>query len=551
MGEPVPVERALDHVFGMVLVNDWSARDIQAWEYQPLGPFLGKSFATSVSHWVVPLDELAERRVPREPQDPAPLPYLAEEPWAYDIALKVELNGAEIATLEYASPVLVDRPADSPPDGERREPAHRRPARHRHHLRPRARGARQPDRAELERTGADRAGGRLARARSSRTATRSSCAATRSARCAAGSSRRSARRHRSPPSVAGLGAFHCEMERKSAQPSRRGYAASAHGRRRPPAHGHRAARARRLRAGRGRARHRGAPGGRRAAPGRARAARERRWGGGEDPGVPRRAAAAGRGGRGGGGVAGAVRLARAARDGGGAPVRAARRRVRDRGRRLGGVPRRLRRAPPARSATATTPWCCTTPRSGWPRASARAAGAARRPAVALAPPRGRLARGAGRARARRGPRRALLRACSCRTSRSRPTALERRPRSTWRRPASTRSIRATWSSSRGCRAGSCARSAWTSSGRSASRSWSWTAGTTRTPRSTRSAWPRRRSRTSSSCSPRCSTARPPRAGRRPRRSPTTRPTPTTSSCSPPTRGSGASRWARCCCSRAR
>jgi fumarylacetoacetase len=98
MGEPVPVERALDHVFGMVLVNDWSARDIQAWEYQPLGPFLGKSFATSVSHWVVPLDELADRRVPREPQEPAPLPYLAEDPWAYDIALKVELNGAEIAS---------------------------------------------------------------------------------------------------------------------------------------------------------------------------------------------------------------------------------------------------------------------------------------------------------------------------------------------------------------------------------------------------------------------------------------------------------------------
>ena len=97
MGEPVPIERALDHVFGMVLVNDWSARDIQAWEYQPLGPFLGKSFATSISRWVVPLDELADRRVAGEPQEPAPLPYLAEEPWAYDIALTVELNGAEIA----------------------------------------------------------------------------------------------------------------------------------------------------------------------------------------------------------------------------------------------------------------------------------------------------------------------------------------------------------------------------------------------------------------------------------------------------------------------
>jgi len=97
MGEPVPVERALDHVFGMVLVNDWSARDIQAWEYQPLGPFLGKSFATSISRWVVPLDELADRRVPGEPQEPPPLPYLAERPWAYDIALTLELNGCEIA----------------------------------------------------------------------------------------------------------------------------------------------------------------------------------------------------------------------------------------------------------------------------------------------------------------------------------------------------------------------------------------------------------------------------------------------------------------------
>jgi fumarylacetoacetase len=97
MGEPVPIERALGHVFGMVLVNDWSARDIQAWEYQPLGPFLGKSFATSVSRWVVPIGELLERRVRGEPQDPSPLPYLAEDPWAFDIPLEVELNGAVIA----------------------------------------------------------------------------------------------------------------------------------------------------------------------------------------------------------------------------------------------------------------------------------------------------------------------------------------------------------------------------------------------------------------------------------------------------------------------
>jgi fumarylacetoacetase len=94
-GEPVPIDRALDHVFGAVLVNDWSARDIQAWEYQPLGPFLGKSFATSVSPWVVPLAELT--RVDAPPQDPEPLPYLRADPWAYDIDLEVALNGETIS----------------------------------------------------------------------------------------------------------------------------------------------------------------------------------------------------------------------------------------------------------------------------------------------------------------------------------------------------------------------------------------------------------------------------------------------------------------------
>jgi fumarylacetoacetase len=97
LAQPVPVERALEHVFGVVLLNDWSARDLQAWEYQPLGPFLGKSFATSVGHWVVPLSELEDRRVAAGPQEPEPLPYLREEPWAYDIPLEVELNGAVVA----------------------------------------------------------------------------------------------------------------------------------------------------------------------------------------------------------------------------------------------------------------------------------------------------------------------------------------------------------------------------------------------------------------------------------------------------------------------
>jgi len=97
LGEPVPVERALDHVFGAVLLNDWSARDLQAWEYQPLGPFLGKSFATSISAWVTPLAALEPLRVAAPAQEPEPLPYLREPAWAYDLALAVELNGATVA----------------------------------------------------------------------------------------------------------------------------------------------------------------------------------------------------------------------------------------------------------------------------------------------------------------------------------------------------------------------------------------------------------------------------------------------------------------------
>jgi fumarylacetoacetase len=97
LGEPVTVDRALDHVFGVLLVNDWSARDLQAWEYQPLGPFLAKSFATSVAAWVTPLDAILDRRVAAPAQEPAPLPYLREEPWALDLDLEVELNGTVVA----------------------------------------------------------------------------------------------------------------------------------------------------------------------------------------------------------------------------------------------------------------------------------------------------------------------------------------------------------------------------------------------------------------------------------------------------------------------
>jgi fumarylacetoacetase len=97
-GEPVPGSAFRDHVFGVVLVNDWSARDIQAWEYQPLGPFLGKSFATSISAWVTPLALLANSFVPPPPQDPEPLRHLrVPGNWALDVELEVELSGTIVS----------------------------------------------------------------------------------------------------------------------------------------------------------------------------------------------------------------------------------------------------------------------------------------------------------------------------------------------------------------------------------------------------------------------------------------------------------------------
>jgi fumarylacetoacetase len=93
LGGPVSIERSLEHVFGVVLVNDWSARDIQAWEYQPLGPFLGKSFATSIGAWVTPLAALERYRVAGAAQEPAPLEHLRAEPRVFDLHLELELNG--------------------------------------------------------------------------------------------------------------------------------------------------------------------------------------------------------------------------------------------------------------------------------------------------------------------------------------------------------------------------------------------------------------------------------------------------------------------------
>lgn len=97
LGKPVPVEKAPEHIFGMALVNDWSARDVQKWEYQPLGPFLSKNFATTLSPWIVTLEALEPFRCAGPEQDPAPLPYLqCENNWSYDIQLEVHLQSEKM-----------------------------------------------------------------------------------------------------------------------------------------------------------------------------------------------------------------------------------------------------------------------------------------------------------------------------------------------------------------------------------------------------------------------------------------------------------------------
>ena len=104
MGAPIDVEEAERHIFGVVLFNDWSARDIQAWEYVPLGPNLGKSFASTVSPWVVPLLALDTARVATPEQQPEVLPYLAmEQPWGLDVSLAVEWNGDVVSRPPYAA----------------------------------------------------------------------------------------------------------------------------------------------------------------------------------------------------------------------------------------------------------------------------------------------------------------------------------------------------------------------------------------------------------------------------------------------------------------
>jgi fumarylacetoacetase len=111
LGKSIPVKEGLNHIFGVVLLNDWSARDIQAWEYQPLGPFLAKSFATTISPWIVTLEALEPYRCPafaRAEQDPRPLPYLLDEADQREggFAIEVEMH---LRSAKMKSPVRLSR----------------------------------------------------------------------------------------------------------------------------------------------------------------------------------------------------------------------------------------------------------------------------------------------------------------------------------------------------------------------------------------------------------------------------------------------------------
>jgi fumarylacetoacetase len=105
LGEPIPVDEAEDYIFGIALFNDWSARDIQKWEYVPLGPFLGKSFASSLSPWITELDDLTPFRTPGPAQEPSPLPYLASRDRAPNFDIKLEVS----LTPKNGTPTVVSR----------------------------------------------------------------------------------------------------------------------------------------------------------------------------------------------------------------------------------------------------------------------------------------------------------------------------------------------------------------------------------------------------------------------------------------------------------
>jgi len=104
LGDSIKIEQAENHIFGLVLLNDWSARDIQKWEYQPLGPFCAKNWATSISPWVVTLEALESFCVPGPEQDPKPLEYLQDKsPGAYDIHLTAAVKSAKMNSHQIIS----------------------------------------------------------------------------------------------------------------------------------------------------------------------------------------------------------------------------------------------------------------------------------------------------------------------------------------------------------------------------------------------------------------------------------------------------------------
>jgi len=111
LGKPIALAEALNHVFGVVLLNDWSARDIQAWEYQPLGPFLAKSFATTISPWVVTREALEPYRCPafaRPQGDPQPLPYLWDEADQREGGFSIEVE-MHLCSEKMKAPVRLSR----------------------------------------------------------------------------------------------------------------------------------------------------------------------------------------------------------------------------------------------------------------------------------------------------------------------------------------------------------------------------------------------------------------------------------------------------------
>ncbi len=158
LGEPVPIAEAADHIFGLVLMNDWSARDIQTWEYQPLGPFLAKNFCTSISPWVVSLEALEPFRKPLPAQDPVPMDYLrAPNDFTFDIQLEVAIadgedeGAGEDLAEQLPESLLEHGAATGPSHGRRLQPATGRSPGQRHDQRPDGRRAREHARADLAR----------------------------------------------------------------------------------------------------------------------------------------------------------------------------------------------------------------------------------------------------------------------------------------------------------------------------------------------------------------------------------------------------------------